>query len=910
MEHPLGKIWGYVNQGKSLNMRDRLFRMMCLVVAFLCLFVVIPTNLFVPGMPVLINVLAGGYGLFSVLCFWEAQRGRAHEILFVVAMALVVTCIWFLNGGMAGSVNFYFFAVVVLPLVFFEGWLRWLFVAVILVDFSGINLVGYYYPGLVTPFPSHMAAIIDVVTGSVAAYTTVVVVIWVVISNYDQEQTRLVQSAKELAASEEKFSKAFQSSPHGVALSDMQSGRFIEVNSSFCRLSGHSPAEMIGHTSLEMGLWRNEAERNQLLQPLLDSGSVHEVELRNPVHDGDPQIILYSAEVMELGSRRCIISIIQDVTERKQAEEALRFTSRRLKFIAQMSAAVLGNQTTLDLAQRLTSQVKEVFEVDACVISVLENDQFSLLATSGMPLSHQAPSLPISGLSEILLSTRAPVVIPNVRQHPLTIHLAKPSPNEFAFEAFAGVPLIVEEKVVGMLSVYLTAPRQVFTPVDVEHLQIVANHAAVSLANERHFKIVQEHKDQLETLIAEREQAETRRKSVEQALRESEERLRQSQKLEAIGQLAGGVAHDFNNILAALLLQTEFVGMVDSLPEQAREGLQEIEANTRRAADLTRQLLLFSRRQVMQTRLLDLNAIVSNLTKMLQRIIRENVQLQLQFHPGPLRIQADAGMMDQVLMNLVVNARDAMPDGGQLHIETAESIVDETSASLNPEAVPGRYVRLSVRDTGGGIPPEILSRIFEPFFTTKAEGLGTGLGLATVFGIVKQHRGWIQVDNRPGTGVEFQIFFPAIITSATTMSSAPLIARPEPCGGTECILLVEDDTVVRKSTCRLLKHYGYQVLEADNGLMALRLFNEHRFAISMLLTDLMLPGSLGGLELARRLKSEQPDIKVVFVSGYSSDIAGRDFQLRERESFLQKPFATRELLDTIRRSLDGEANDL
>jgi signal transduction histidine kinase len=432
-------------------------------------------------------------------------------------------------------------------------------------------------------------------------------------------------------------------------------------------------------------------------------------------------------------------------------------------------------------------------------------------------------------------------MIPQVRRHPLTKDLPNPSPGGFAFESFAGVPLVVKEKVVGVLSVYTTREPRIFTPMDVDHLQIVANHAAVSLSNEAHFKTIRAQKEQLETVMAQREQADAQRQRVEKALGESEERLRQAQKMEAIGQLAGGVAHDFNNILSALLLQTELVGLVESLPEEARDGLKQIHADTKRAADLTRQLLLFSRRQVMQSHVLNLNELIMNLGRMLQRLIREDVQLQLHLHPAPLLTRADPGMLEQVLMNLAVNARDAMPGGGRLLVETSEVILGQEAAQLHPDAVPGRHVSMSVSDTGSGIPPEILPRIFEPFFTTKEAGQGTGLGLATVFGIVKQHQGWIQVDNRPGEGVTFQIFLPA--TAAIPVAPAATEVKPKPRGGTETIFLVEDEAAVRKPTRKLLQQQGYQVVEAANGVEALKCWAEIRDQVALLFTDFRWPGT-------------------------------------------------------------------
>ena len=381
-----------------------------------------------------------------------------------------------------------------------------------------------------------------------------------------------------------------------------------------------------------------------------------------------------------------------------------------------------------------------------------------------------------------------------------------------------------------------------------------------------------------------------------------ESQFRQAQKLEAIGQLAGGVAHDFNNILTSILLQVELSSMEENLTADLRDSFQQIRSDAERAASLTRQLLLFSRRQIMQSQDLDLNGVVTNLTKMLQRIIGEDVRLHLNLHPKPLMVHADAGMLDQVVMNLAGNARDAMPGGGRLAIETSEKIVDEAYAASHSEASPGRYVCLSVSDTGTGIPADVLPRIFEPFFTTKEPGKGTGLGLATVFGIVKQHRGWLTVESEVGRGTTFRVYIPAI-SIATKLAVAG--SRPKPCGGTETILLTEDDAIVRMSFRKILAQKGYQVLEAANGQEALKVWAEHGASVALLLTDLVMPAGLNGRELARQIKTNKPDLKVVYISGYSAEIAGKEINLGPGEAFIQKPLGSDELLKTVRSCLDG-----
>jgi PAS domain S-box-containing protein len=383
-----------------------------------------------------------------------------------------------------------------------------------------------------------------------------------------------------------------------------------------------------------------------------------------------------------------------------------------------------------------------------------------------------------------------------------------------------------------------------------------------------------------------------------------EEQLRHAQKMEAIGRLAGGVAHDFNNILTAVLLQTEMLQVAPGLPETVRKGLGQIRASAERAANLTRQLLLFSRRQVLQPRDLDLNRVVGSLAEMIGRLIGEDVHLMLRLHPEPLPTRADAGMLDQVLMNLVVNARDAMPSGGSLLIETYARELTAAEAATLPDAAPGPYVGLRVRDTGCGISPEILPHIFEPFFTTKEPGKGTGLGLATVYSIVRQHDGFLQVASEPGRGATFEVCLPARARAGNHAAPGPASAPPR--GRAETILLVEDEPAVRALMRQTLERHDYRVLEATHGREALRLWEEHRAAVDLLLTDVVMPEGLGGRELAQRLRASKPGLKVVFISGYSAESGGLGPGLRPGEgAFIQKPCPPERLLEIVRHSLDG-----
>ena len=381
-----------------------------------------------------------------------------------------------------------------------------------------------------------------------------------------------------------------------------------------------------------------------------------------------------------------------------------------------------------------------------------------------------------------------------------------------------------------------------------------------------------------------------------------EAQLRQSQKMEAIGQLAGGVAHDFNNILAIIQMQASLLKDSGDLSAEQLEMADEIGATVERAAALTRQLLLFSRRETLQMRELDLSAAIANLTKMLRRVLGETVMMQVNLSAQPMFVHADEGMIEQVLLNLAVNARDAMPKGGRLVISTAGVEFDELSATQCASARPGAFVCLSVGDTGCGIPPKILPRIFEPFFTTKDVGKGTGLGLATVFGIVQRHEGWINVYSEVGLGTTFKIYLPRLVGLTARSIAEKMLARPPT--GQETILLVEDEPALRDSVQKILARLGYRILEAPTGFAALEVWKQNRAEIRLLLTDLVMPEGMSGKELAQRLLRENPKLKVIYMSGYSAEVAGQDFPLMEGVNFLAKPFQIHKLAQTIRNRLD------
>jgi PAS domain S-box-containing protein len=379
--------------------------------------------------------------------------------------------------------------------------------------------------------------------------------------------------------------------------------------------------------------------------------------------------------------------------------------------------------------------------------------------------------------------------------------------------------------------------------------------------------------------------------------RHTQEQLQQRQKLDSIGQLAGGIAHDFNNILAAIILQLDYLISDSNLDAEIGHQLGEVLASAKRAATLTRQLLIFSRQEVAQLKPVDVDSMLADILKMLRRLIGANIGIEFEGLPKPAWVVADTSMLEQVVVNLVVNARDAMPHGGRITLSTAIVDLDAAAAVAAPEARAGQFVSLSVRDTGSGMDAATLHRIFEPFFTTKEVGKGTGLGLATVHGIVKKHEGWIQVVSEVGKGSTFTVFLPATKPDCELASASQ---KPTQFPGRgETILLVEDDAELRQKIETLLRHAGYKLFTASHGREALVEWAAHSGTIQLLLTDMIMPQELSGVDLARCLLVEKPALQVIIMSGYSLELSQNDLFSHGQMHFLQKPFQGQTLLEMI-----------
>jgi len=422
--------------------------------------------------------------------------------------------------------------------------------------------------------------------------------------------------------------------------------------------------------------------------------------------------------------------------------------------------------------------------------------------------------------------------------------------------------------------------------------------AVICLLDDRPHDFSEEDK-YLMKILAQRIGAEIERQKILDDRRKLETQLLQAVKMEAIGRFAGGIAHDFNNLLSVIMGYTEMLLMDLSPTDPTAERISIVRAAGEKAAELTRQLLAFSRRQVLELRTVNANSVIENMSKMLTRIIGEDILLELHALASAGTVMADSGQLEQVLMNLAVNARDAMPEGGRLIIETSDVTLDESYAISHEEIIPGPYVMIAVSDNGTGMTKEVQEKIFEPFFTTKKAGIGTGLGLAMIYGIVKQHHGYIYVYSEPGKGTTFKIYLPAVQKDVikAEKEKVPLLE------GNETVLVVDDDPFISKLAVDMLTPLGYRLLRARNGETALKTSDAFEGSIDVLLTDVVMPG-MNGKELAEAFLRRRPGAKVVFMSGYTPDVIAHRSIIEKETAFIQKPLTLYKLAGKLREVLD------
>jgi signal transduction histidine kinase/ActR/RegA family two-component response regulator/uncharacterized protein YigA (DUF484 family) len=583
--------------------------------------------------------------------------------------------------------------------------------------------------------------------------------------------------------------------------------------------------------------------------------------------DHDEAILLRLADLAAIALRN--VRLLEELRSRQARLETLLETSRQLSRI----------QSLPSLLARIAEGGARLLGGNAVGLRLVEGDELVLVGSwGGIVPATLRPRLRIGeSLSGLVAATGEPLLVNDVAEDPRLLPEHREICRRLGSQTWLGVPIWTGDRLAGVVSIETTR-RSGFSPEDLAVVHAFASQMATALENARLFQETQQALEEL---------------------RRTQDQLVQSQKMEAIGRLAGGVAHDFNNLLTVIRGRSEMLVHRLHPDDPLRGQIALIDETAHRAAALTQQLLAFSRRQMLQPRVFDLNQVVAGMGTMLRRLIGEDVLLVTTLHPEPIWIKADPGQVEQVILNLAVNGRDAMPQGGRLSLQTA--VIPRDSRP---------HARLAVSDTGAGMTPEIQAHLFEPFFTTKGVGQGTGLGLATVYGIVEQSGGQITVESAPGQGTRFAIHFPwlpapepaAPANGARPADAAGRSRRAPP--GAETVLLVEDEAGVRELAREILELEGYTVLEAADGPAALALAREAQAPIDLLLTDVVMP-HLGGGQLAARLVQEQPDLRVLFMSGYTEDAIVHHGVRDAGAALLPKPFTPDGLVRKVRETLDA-----
>ncbi|MDI7259689.1 MAG: PAS domain S-box protein [Thermodesulfobacteriota bacterium] len=588
------------------------------------------------------------------------------------------------------------------------------------------------------------------------------------------------------------------------------------------------------------------------------------------------------------------IANAQLFVEQKRTEEALRRSEEETKKLAQENAVIaeigriMSSSLNIEgIYDNLSKEVRKLIPFDRITINLtdLKDNTVKVAYVSGFDVVGRSVGdvIPFAGsVNEHIMKTQSSLFI-QVQDEKDIKKVIATLPNLLPYfqagtRSMMSVPLFSKDQIIGVLHIRSFKPNA-YSERDLRLTERVGHQIAGAIANAQLF---------------------TERMRAEESKTFIEEQLRQSQKMEAVGQLAGGIAHDFNNLLTVIkgYCQLSILDIKENDP--LKGNIEEIQKASERAADLTRQLLAFSRRQILDLKVVSLNTIIQDLDKMLHRILGEDIELVYVLGENLGKVKTDPGQIEQVIMNLAVNARDAMPSGGKLTIETLNMELSEAYAQTHMVVTPGHYVMLSVSDSGAGMTPEVRERIFEPFFTTKEKGKGTGLGLSTVYGIVKQSSGNIWVYSELGKGTTFKIYLPRV--------DAPLeewISEEDAQGipsGTETILVVEDEEEVWKMTCLILNKQGYRVLEAHDGSEALSLFKERNETIDLVLTDVVMPG-MSGRQLADQLKTISQGTKVLYMSGYTDNALAHHGILEEGIHYIQKPFAVEKLARKVRQVL-------
>jgi len=683
---------------------------------------------------------------------------------------------------------------------------------------------------------------------------------------------KITQTEKALQESEERFRRLSEVTFEGIAITE--SGRVVEVNDQLATMLGYEPAQMIGQDVMNFVA----PESRELVLTNIKVGSECPYEHLALRKDGSTLLVEAQSKLLPYQGRMVRVTTIRDITERKQTGQEINRRNRELALLNRVIAASAAAVEAKPVLEMVCRELVLAFGLPHVAATLLDNKRTTATVVAEYftepRLSCLDTIIPLTGdpLFQYLRDARAPLVAYEAQHEPLLAPLHELL-RQRGVVSLLIVPLLMGGEVIGGLGLETLEPRH-FSTEEINLVWSVADQMAGVLARIR----------------------------LDEERRRLEEQYHQSQKMEAIGRLTAGIAHDLNNMLTVINGFADLVQSQLQSDDPVHEMVANIHQSGQRAADLVLQLLAFSRKQLIEPRVLNLNSVVTEMDKMLRRIIGEDIDLRTILSPDLWPVKIDASQIGQVIVNLAVNARDAMPEGGRLTVETANVMIDEDYLPRHFGMQPGRYVLLAVSDTGCGMSKDIQAHVFEPFFTTKALGKGSGLGLATVYGIVKQSGGDIWLYSEEGIGATFKIYLPAI-TAPIPLPDQPKIEPAIPTGN-ETILLVEDDIGVRELIQQVLRRLGYTLFEAQNGHEALRMIAHSADPIHLLLTDVIMPG-MTGKALAKEISRTQPGLKTLFISGYTDEAIASHGILDPGVAFLQKPFSPMALARKVRLVLDN-----
>lgn len=665
--------------------------------------------------------------------------------------------------------------------------------------------------------------------------------------------------------SEEKYATIFRLSPFVLSISSLSDGKYLEVSDRFYELTGYTKDEVIGRTAFDLNIWADPNDRERIVKELQAAGRVVNDEIKFRSKSGEIKVMFFSAEIVVIAGSPCLLAVNVDITDRKMEQEIIRRQNEEL---------VASNEEFEALNEELVSSQNELMTTNQKLMQSEEKVATAFnLAPVILTLSRVSDGRYVE-VSDYFLKTTEYTRDEVIGHTSLELNIwANLDDRRRVLEKLGrGTPVRDEEIMfqskTGVQYLMLFS-AEIINIFDVPHL--------ISTAID-----ITEHR---------RAQEEKRR---------LEQQLIQAQKMESIGRLAGGVAHDFNNLLTAIIGNIDMALESIGNPGETASRLEVVKKAATSASQLTRQLLAFSRKETIEPVVMDLNETIERTRMMLSRLISENISLKT-IYKATGCIKADTGQIEQIIINLVVNSRDAMPDGGTLVIRTEDAVLDEHYCKIHTSMVPGEYVMMSITDTGYGMSDETKKNLFEPFYTTKGRGKGTGLGLAMVYGAVKQNNGDIEVYSVVNEGTTIKIYFPRAERPGT--ETRAVNEKERALGGDETVLIVEDDDMVRDFAAQVLSHLGYRVMQTSNGEDAIRFTESYEKNINLLITDVILPG-MNGKTLARKMMSLKPGIKVLFTSGYTEDIIAERGIIEEGINFIGKPYAAASLAGKIRDMLD------